>query len=86
MIQWKRIEHNIVWLRQYALTWDACDLLLDKLPSTKHTESATFVLISECCAFRSSLLSGVLLLVLLELDAMQPCVICITCCVAVLLC
>ena len=46
--QWKRIEQNVILATQYALTWDACDLMLNKLPSTKFTEKEKIGFIREC--------------------------------------
>ena len=48
MAQWKRIEQNVILATQYALTWDACDLMLNKLPSTKVTEKEKIGFIGEC--------------------------------------
>ena len=38
MSQFTRAEANMKVANEYALTWDACDLILNKLPSTKHSE------------------------------------------------
>ena len=48
VVAWKRIEQNVILANQYALTWDACDLLLNKLPSTKFTEANKLGFIREC--------------------------------------
>ena len=38
MSQFTRAEANLKVSNEYALTWDACDLVLNKLPNLKHSE------------------------------------------------
>ena len=38
MSQFTRAEASMQVSNAYALTWDACDLVLNKLPSLKHSE------------------------------------------------
>ena len=48
IMAWKRLEQNIIVCNQYALTWDCCDLILNKLPSSKFTEASKVGFIREC--------------------------------------
>ena len=38
MSQFTRAEANMKVSNEYTLTWDACDLILNKLPNLKHSE------------------------------------------------
>ena len=62
MSQFTRAESNMKVSDEYALTWDACDLVLNKLPSMKHSETEkvgflkeflfVFVLVCVWCTVR----------------------------------
>ena len=46
--QLARIDGNLKLSNEYALAWDACDLVLNKLPSGKHSTSDKVGYIREC--------------------------------------